>query len=107
MLKRVKRRYLAVQVDCDGKLSQRDFLDSIWNSITRIYGEYGASQTSLALMDFSEESKTAIIRVSLKTLQQVRASLVSITQIGSTDAAVHVIAVSGTIKSLRHKRNLL
>ncbi len=106
-MKRVRRRYLAVQIDYDGTLSQRDFLDTVWNAITRLYGEYGASQTGLALMDFDEENKTAIIRISLTTLQQVRASLVSITQIRSKEAAIHVIAVSGTIKSLRKNRILL
>jgi RNase P/RNase MRP subunit POP5 len=68
-----------------------------------LYGEYGASQTGLALVDFNEEEKTAIIRVSLITLQQVRAAIASITRIAGKDAAIHVVAVSGTIKSLRDK----
>lgn len=106
-MKRVKRRYLAVQIDYDGTLNQRDFLDTVWNAVTRLYGEYGASQTGLALIDFNEENKTAIIRISLITLQQVRAALVSIIQIRSKEAAIHVIAVSGTIKSLRKNRILL
>ena len=100
-MKRIKRRYLAVQADIDGTLNQREFLDVVWSAITRLYGEYGASQTGLSLIDFNEDSKTAVIRVSLTTLQQVRAALVSITQIRGTEAAVHVRAVSGTIKSLR------
>ncbi len=102
-MKRVKRRYLALQINYDGILSQREFLSTLWNAIKRLYGEYGASQTGLALIDFNEENKTAIIRISLATLQQVRASLVSITQIGSEEAAIHVLTVSGTIKSLRKK----
>ncbi len=100
-MKRVKRRYLAVQVDSEGTLNQREFLDAVWNAITRLYGEYGASQTGLALLDFDEDSKIAVIRVSLTTLQQVRAALASITHITGREAAVHVKAVSGTIKSLR------
>ncbi len=100
-MKRIKRRYLAVQVDIEGTFSQREFFDAVWNAVTRLYGEYGASQTGLALLDFKEESKTAVIRVSLATLQQVRAALASITQIIGVEAAVHVTAVSGTIKSLR------
>lgn len=102
-MKRVKRRYLAVRVDFDGTLSQRDFLDAVWAAVTRLYGEHGASQTGLALVDFNEEEKTAIIRVSLVTLQQVRAAISSITRITGKDAAIHVVAVSGTIKSLNGK----
>jgi ribonuclease P/MRP protein subunit POP5 len=102
-LKRVKRRYLAVQIDFEGALSQLDFLDAVWAAVKRLFGEFGASQTSLALIDFDEESGTSIIRVSLTTLQQVRAAIASITRISGKDAAIHVIAVSGTIKSLREK----
>jgi RNase P/RNase MRP subunit POP5 len=94
---------LALQVDFDGALSERDLLDAIWAAITRLYGEYGASQTGLALLHFDEEQRTAMIRVSLVALQQVRAALVSIIRISGKDAAVHVRAVSGTIKSLREK----
>ena len=102
-MKRVKRRYLAVQIDFDGALSQLDFLDAVWAAVKRLFGEFGASQTGLALIDFNEESRTSIIRVSLATLQQVRAAIASITRISGKDAAVHVIAVSGTVKSLREK----
>lgn len=102
-MKRVKRRYLAVQIDFEGALSQLDFLDAVWAAVKRLFGEFGASQTGLALIDFDEESGTSIIRVSLATLQQVRAAIASITRISGKDAAIHVIAVSGTIKSLREK----
>jgi RNase P/RNase MRP subunit POP5 len=103
LLKRVKRRYLAVQVNSDSAVSQREFWDAVWAAVIRLYGEYGASQTGLKLFDFNEEKKTAVFRVSLITLPQVRASLVSVTRIGSNEAAVHVTAISGTIKSLREK----
>ena len=102
-MKRVKRRYLALQIDFDGALCERDFIETVWAAITRLYGEYGASQTGLAMLNFDEEQKTAMIRISLATLQQVRAALVSITRISGKDAAVHVTTISGTIKSLRDK----
>ncbi len=101
-MKRIKRRYLAVQVDFEGTLNQRDFLDAVWNAVTLLYGEYGASKTGLALVDFNEDSKKGIIRVSLTTLQQIRAALASITHIAGKEAAVHVTTISGTIKSLRN-----
>lgn len=102
-MKRVKRRYLAVQIDYEGTLSQREFLDAVWSAVTRLYGEYGASQTGMALIHFDEENKTAIIRVSLTMLQQVRASIASITRMKGEEAAVHVTAISGTIKALHEK----
>ncbi len=59
--------------------------------------------TSLSLVDYDVEKRYAVIRVSLVSLNMVRASLASITSMASRDAAVHVLAVSGTIKSL-HER---
>jgi RNase P/RNase MRP subunit POP5 len=103
-LKRVKRRYLALQIDFDGALGEREFLDTVWAAITRLYGEYGASRTDLRLLHFDEAKKIALIRVSLAALDQVRAALVSVIKISDKDAAVHVKTVSGTIKSIREKR---
>ena len=102
-MKRVKRRYIALLIDSSFAFTERELLDAVWAAITHLYGEYGASQTGLAPITFDEASKVAIIRTSLITLQRVRASIASITRIAGKDAAVHVTAISGTIKSLREK----
>ena len=99
-MKRVKRRYLALQIDIDGAPSLKEFMDAVWSAVVKLYGEYGASLTSLVLIDYDPEKKTAMIRTSLATLDLVRASLASITCLADRDAAVHVLAVSGTIKAL-------
>ncbi|KON31349.1 hypothetical protein AC478_02985 [miscellaneous Crenarchaeota group-1 archaeon SG8-32-3] len=103
MLKRFKRRYLALQLDSEGLPSRKEFIDAVWGAITKLYGEQGASQTSLVLIDYDLEKKTAILRTSLITLDLVRASLATITSIASKEAALHITAVSGTIKALRKK----
>ena len=102
-MKRVKRRYLALQIDFEGALGERAFLDAVWaaghSALWRVWGK----PNRLSALHFDEERKTAMIRVSLVALQQVRAALVSITKMSGKDAAVHVRSVSGTIKSLREK----
>lgn len=90
-------------MDSDGAPSQKEFMDAVWSAVAKLYGEYGASQTSLALIDYDVEEKTAVIRTSLATLDLVRASLASITSLANGEAAVHVLAVSGTIKALYKK----
>jgi len=102
-LKRVKRRYLALQLEMDGVPSEKELLDAVWGSVARLYGEVGASLTSMALISFDVERKVAVVRTSLATLNNVRASLACITSIAGRDAAVHVLAVSGTIKALSEK----
>jgi len=75
-------------------------MDAVWTSVTRIYGEYGASLTSLALISYDSEGKTGVIRSNLAAADNVRAALATITSIGGKAAAVHVLSVSGTIKAL-------
>ncbi len=99
-MKRFKRRYLALQLECESVPTEREFMDAVWASVTRLYGEVGASLTSLALINFEVERKVALVRTSLATLDIVRSSLASITSIASKEASVHVLAVSGTIKAL-------
>jgi RNase P/RNase MRP subunit POP5 len=99
----VKRRYLVLQVDSEASLSGRELLDAVWGAVTKLYGEFGASQAGLMLVDYDEERKMAVVRVWLAALQLVRASLASITRLAEKDAAVHVVAISGTLKSLREK----
>jgi len=90
-------------VDSDGLPSQKEFMDAVWNAVTKLYGEYGASLTSMALIDYDVKKNTVVIRTSLATVDLVRTSLASITSVADKEAAVHVLAVSGTIKALRNK----
>jgi len=102
-LKRIKRRYLALQLDSDGLHSRKQFMEAVWGAVTKLYGEHGASLTSLALIDYDLERKIAVLRTSLATLDLVRASLALINSVAGSEAAVHVIAISGTINALHKK----
>lgn len=103
MLKRIKRRYLALQLDSDGLPSRKQFMEAVWGAVTKLYGEHGASLTSLALIDYDLERKIAVLRTSLATLDLVRTSLALINSVAGSEAAVHVMAISGTIKALHKK----
>lgn len=98
-MKRVKRRYLALEIEAVESCSQNDFLDAVWNSLTKLYGEHGASQVNLSLIRFDVENRTAIIRVNLASLEMMRVVLACITKIAGKPAAVHVCRVSGTLKA--------
>jgi RNase P/RNase MRP subunit POP5 len=98
----VKRRYLALKIDFCETLSSKEFMDAVWEAIARLYGECGASQTSLSLISFDEKNKSAVLRTGHTTVDMVRTALASITQIRNKPAVFHVLRVSGTIKAL-HK----
>ena len=99
-MKRVKRRYLALQLECEGLPTEREFMDAVWGAVTKLYGEVGASLTGLALINFDGERKIFVVRTSLASLPSVRTSLAAVTAVAGKGAAMHVLAVSGTLKAL-------
>jgi RNase P/RNase MRP subunit POP5 len=102
-MKRVKRRYLALQLEVEGIPGEKELMDTIWGSVAKLYGEVGASLTSMALITLDAERKMAVVRTSLETLDMVRASLACVTVVAGREGSVHVLAVSGTIKALYEK----
>jgi RNase P/RNase MRP subunit POP5 len=92
-----------MQFESESVVEERQFMDTIWAAIYRLYGEYGASLTNLAPISFDGVSKRAVLRANLTVVDNVRTAIVSITSISGKPSAVHVVAVSGTIKGLREK----
>ena len=99
-MKRVKRRYLVLQLECEFLPSEREFMDALWGAVTKLYGEVGASLTGLSLINYDGERKIFVIRTSLASLTMVRASLATVTSVAGKGASIHVLAVSGTLKAL-------
>ena len=103
MLKRLKRRYLAVKIDSAEKFSQKEFMDVVWGSLSRLYGEYGASRSGLAPIHYDEEEGLAVLRALHDEVRKVRAALAVVTKMNGKPVVLHVEAVSGTIRALRNK----
>ena len=93
-----------MKVECEeGGVDQRAVSDAVWNSVLRLFGEVGCSQAGLYLVHFDEEEKYGVLRCSHKALPMVKAAIASVTKIGNKPAAIHVLRVSGSIKTLRRK----
>jgi RNase P/RNase MRP subunit POP5 len=84
-------------------LDSKDFMDAVWDAVVELYGEYGASRSGLALIDYVGEKRLAVLRVVHTEVEMVRAALASITEVLGKPAALHVLAISGTIKALHKK----
>lgn len=97
---------MALEIDSDEMVDSKEFMDAVWTAFLKLYGEYGASQAGLRLIDYDMEKRFAVIRTEHTTLEMVRTALASITKIGNKPAAIHVLTVSGTIKGLYKKTKM-
>lgn len=103
MIKQEKRRYLALQLVGQQTIDEVTVINAVKNSVLKLFGEYGASKANLKQITCFPEKKQVIIRCSHLMLDQVRAAIATIIEINGTTATVHVLAVSGTLKSLSKK----
>jgi len=101
--RRMRKRYLAFKVVNEQSVNKGDVADAVWNAVLQLFGEYGASQTNLALIEYDQEKSWGIIRCSHRAVEMVRASIASVTEINEKPVAIHVLRVSGTLKALRRK----
>ena len=103
MIKREKRRYLALQVITDFPINERIILEAIQTSISNLFGQYGNSKANIKLIKYFPEKKQIIIRCSHFMLIKVRAAIALILLLNNKPAVIHVINVSGTLKALTKK----
>jgi len=99
--KRIRRRYLAIKLEAEEAFDKKKLTDAIWESVTKLFGEYGASKTGISAIEYRKEEKMLILRCFHNSLNMVRAAIAFITKIEETPVAMHIINVSGTLKALR------
>jgi len=103
VIKREKRRYLALEVVSEQPLNEQIVLDAIQSSVHRLFGEYGTSQANIKLIKYLPEKRQLVIRCSHMMLERVRAAIASTIEVNGKTAAIHVVGVSGTLKALSKK----
>lgn len=94
-------RYVAFKILSEKPVSQDDTTRAIISSMLHSFGESGAADTNLWVLEYSYP--TGFLRCSHKSQQQVIAALTLITKIAEQRAAVLVLGVSGTIKRMNKK----
>ena len=94
---------MALKVESEQPVNERNIMDAVWNAVLKLFGEYGASQANLSLIEYDPQRNFTIVHCSHTALERVRASIVSITEINGKPAVLHTTGVSGTLKSLRKK----
>ena len=95
------RRYLAISLEGSDVYSEQEVSTALLNAVRELFGDYGVSGLQPRLIEFDEETSRGIVRCSRSHTREMRAVLALITEISNREAAVRVMAVSGTIKSLK------
>ena len=102
---RENARYLVFEI-----ISKKDFdiaeaVDALWQSSLALFGETGASKFSLWVPFnlYDREKKRGIVKCSHTSVEEVRAAIAAIRQIGNEPVILHVLGVTGTILSAKKK----
>ncbi|MBU4266488.1 MAG: hypothetical protein L6243_04090 [Candidatus Altiarchaeales archaeon] len=100
---RERNRYLAFEAISDSPLKRDEIIRAIQNSCLNFLGELGTSKTGLWLMDWDAKTKKGILKVTHKTVDEVRASMALVKEINRQSCIIRVLGVSGTVKKAREK----
>ena len=107
MIKREKRRYLALKVETEHPISEQEVFSAVQDSILRLFGEYGASKANIKFIKYIQENGEFVFRCSHIMLDNIRAAITSIITLNGKNVTIHVINVSGTLKGLAKKQKNL
>ncbi len=98
---RERNRYLVFEVVSDRTPGRKDVVDSIWATVLRLYGEVGASRTSMWVMDYDRKKKKGVVKVNHGGVETVRSAIAAADGVGGGKAVFNVLKVAGTLKKAR------
>ena len=107
MIKREKRRYLALKVETEQPISEQEVFSAVQESVIKLFGEYGASKANIKYIKYIQENGQFVFRCSHVMLDNVRAAITSIISLNGKNVAFHVVNVSGTLMGLAKKQKSL
>jgi ribonuclease P/MRP protein subunit POP5 len=105
---RERRRYLAFELISEREIDKRELLKEIRDSIYSLYGDTGASESKMWLIEYSKNEDAdggtdrcrgvGILRCAHNKVEEVRAALACIHSASGVRLGIRVIGISGTIK---------
>jgi len=100
---RERNRYVAFELSCGRKCGRDEVVKAVWKTLLRFLGEIRVGKLGLWVMDWLEGPQKGILKVSHKSIRDVRLGLAMLDSVGDSRAAVNVLGVSGTLKKAREK----
>lgn len=100
---RPKWRYLAVGLETwpDAHLSRSDFQRSLWYAGQNLLGDPECASADLSVFEFGHRNGVgeAVVRTRRDTVEEARAAIACLDEIGGQEVGVFVRGVSGTVRS--------
>lgn len=102
---REKQRYFVFEVISKKSFELPEIINAIWDMSHQLFGEVGTSEFSLWVPSnlYDKGKKRGIVRCNHYSTEKVRAVLSSIRDINNEPVLLHVLGVTGTIKSAKKK----
>ena len=97
---REKKRYLAFEVISDGKVHADAVENSVFSAVKDLTGSLGMARAGLLFLrdKWNEEKQRGLIRVSHKSVDELRSSLAFIKDIENKEVIVRSIGLSGVLR---------
>lgn len=101
---REKKRYLVFEVLAKRRIAEPSSIRrAVYNSMLQLYGEMGAADAGLIMLDFNASSQRGIVKVSNKCVNSLKASLSLIKNVNAEPATLKSVGISGTLRKARAK----
>ncbi len=102
---REKHRYIVFDVICDRDRELGQVVDAAWDAVLDFLGQDGAAAAEPWVLEdlFDAEQQRGAVKVKKGEVEEVRAALALVQEIGGEDAALQVLGVTGTMDSAREK----
>lgn len=103
---RGKKRYLVFEIISENKIDNlNDISDSILGSCQKFFGEMGMAKAGLLMLNdkYNKEKQKGIIKVDNKMVDNLKAALCFVKEIGDKKVIVKSVGVSGILKKAQEK----
>jgi ribonuclease P/MRP protein subunit POP5 len=104
---RPRWRYLAVELESwpDAEIDRRAFQRALWFSTQNLLGDAGSADVDGRLFgfDFTDGDGYAVVRARRGAVEELRAALAAIDEIGGQSIGLRVRGVSGTVRACEEK----
>lgn len=102
---RSHKRYIVYHAISESPMAYGEFVNAIWNTLLALLGELAASDAKVWMIHnlYDANAQRGVIKCKRDSVEQVRAALSLIQQVGETRCVINVLGVTGTIKSAKNK----